>query len=137
MSVILPLAYGDIPMATVMAVMTFFRMPLTALVDSWVIQTTNESQAQGMRLNYGSIRLWGSIGFAAASFSYYWLINQGGAPYETAFYGFVFFGAVMICLLYTSRLKLKKRRLALAETMVILFNCRKLYAKADDGDKQP
>lgn len=98
MSVILPLAYGDIPMTTVMAVMTFFRMPLTALVDSWVIQTTNESQAQGMRLNYGSIRLWGSIGFAAASFSYYWLINQGGAPYETAFYGFVFFGAVMIVL---------------------------------------
>lgn len=43
---------------------SFFRMPAGSLVDSWVVQN-----ASRQRLNYGSIRLWGSIGYAVMNMS--------------------------------------------------------------------
>lgn len=37
----------------------FFRNPASSLVDNWVVQSTNKEG-----LNYGTIRLWGSISYA-------------------------------------------------------------------------
>ena len=37
----------------------FFRNPASALVDNWVVQSVNREG-----LNYGTIRLWGSISYA-------------------------------------------------------------------------
>ncbi len=43
---------------------SFFRVPTGSLVDSWVVQNANRQ-----RFNYGSIRLWGSIGYAVMNMS--------------------------------------------------------------------
>lgn len=37
----------------------FFRNPASALMDNWVVQTSNREN-----LNYGTIRLWGSLSYA-------------------------------------------------------------------------
>ncbi len=47
----------------VIPVSFFFRNPASHLVDNWVVQSTNKEG-----LNYGNIRLWGSISYAAMAF---------------------------------------------------------------------
>ena len=59
----------------------FFRNPTNALVDSWVVQASNR---QG--LNYGGIRLWGSISFAVMSMGLSAILPILGIKY--AFFGF-------------------------------------------------
>ncbi len=50
-----PLAIGII-----LAVDTFFRSPVVSLVDIWCVASISGDE----RISYGSLRLWGSIGFA-------------------------------------------------------------------------
>ena len=69
------LAYLIIPLSC------FFRTPTGALVDSWVVQAANR---QG--LNYGGVRLWGSISLAVMSMALSGLLPLLGIRY--AFFGF-------------------------------------------------
>ena len=62
---------------------SFFRMPSGALVDTWVVQAANKD-----RLNYGSIRLWGSITFAVMAFLLSAIMPVLGIQYSFYFYSF-------------------------------------------------
>jgi len=56
----------------VLALVTAFESPLAPLLDSWVIQGIKTEK----NLYYGSIRLWGSIGFAVMVYIYGRLIDS-------------------------------------------------------------
>ena len=58
--IILSFVNSMIVIAVMLVVITFFYAPLIPLLDSWTVRSALED---GKR-SYGSIRLWGSIGFA-------------------------------------------------------------------------
>lgn len=64
----------------------FFRNPVGSLTDSWVVQASNR---QG--LNYGGIRLWGSISFAIMAIGLAALLPKIGVQYS-------FFGYTLACI---------------------------------------
>lgn len=61
-------------MVIVLPVSAFFRTPTTSLLDSWMISNVNKEPG----LRYGSIRLWGSIGYAIMAFLFGVLIKRMG-----------------------------------------------------------
>ena len=60
----IPLYGKIIVVALVLATVTFFESALMPLLDSWVVKGIAEEES----ISYGSIRLWGSIGFAFTAF---------------------------------------------------------------------
>ncbi len=70
----------------IIPVSCFFRNPTGALVDTWVVQASNR---QG--LNYGGIRLWGSISFAVMSMGLSAILPMIGVQYA-----FVCFSVVAV-----------------------------------------
>lgn len=65
----------------IIPVSCFFRNPTGSLVDSWVVQAANREG-----LNYGGVRLWGSISFAVMSMSLSAILPLIGVNF--AFYGY-------------------------------------------------
>jgi PPP family 3-phenylpropionic acid transporter len=55
-----PLYNSAFIIGIVLAVLTFFESSMAPLLDSWVVQGTKSEES----ISYGSVRLWGSIGFA-------------------------------------------------------------------------
>lgn len=53
-----------------------FRGSVPALTDSWLVEETNKPDKMGNRLNYGPIRMCGSIGYAIAAYLFYLLFNN-------------------------------------------------------------
>jgi PPP family 3-phenylpropionic acid transporter len=70
---------------------SFFRNPLGALVDTWVIQAANKE-----RLNYGGIRLWGSLSFAVMAFLLSLTMPIIGIDYSFYFYAIAALIAVVV-----------------------------------------
>lgn len=68
---------GSVLLTTMLAgsVMAF-RGPVPSLTDSWLIEEVSMPDMYGNRLNYGPIRLFGSIGYAIAGFIFYYLFNN-------------------------------------------------------------
>ena len=62
--VTLPLYQTILFMAIAFAVLVFFEGPLPPLLDSWVLQGIKTEKS----LTYGTIRLWGSVGFGLTLF---------------------------------------------------------------------
>jgi len=69
----LNLGFIVIPLAS------FFTQPTNSLIDSWVVQSANRR-----RLNYGAVRIWGSIGYAVMTVSLGALLPRIGV--DSTFY---------------------------------------------------
>ena len=80
----------------IIPLVSFFRNPAGALVDTWVVQASNR---QG--LNYGSIRLWGSISFAVMAFVLSALLRVIDVRYSF----FIYSGASLIILVVACFIK--------------------------------
>ena len=81
----------------ILPIYRIFSAPTNALLDSWILQRVHS----GARLNYGPIRLWGSIGFAIVAVIYgEWLKTT---PLDIVFYGFAIAGIPCAVLALLSR----------------------------------
>lgn len=58
---------------------SFFRTPTMSLLDSWMIRNVNTES----NMSYGSIRLWGSIGYAIMAFLFGIIIKKMGSAANT------------------------------------------------------
>ncbi|QEK13523.1 MFS transporter [Crassaminicella thermophila] len=88
----LPIYEGVILLGIVFAVITFFESALPPLLDSWVIMAIQEEK----NISYGSIRLWGSIGFALMVYVFGKLMEIKGI--SILFLCYSLFGMVTIVL---------------------------------------
>lgn len=78
----------------VLPISAFFRTPTTSLLDSWTIKTVNRERGMA----YGSIRLWGSIGYAIMAFLFGVLIKRlGGATITFYMYGLLNIPMILMC----------------------------------------
>ncbi|MGI6005679.1 MAG: MFS transporter [Christensenellales bacterium] len=73
-------------------VSAMFRYPTMHLLDSWLVQTTNDNPS----MSYGIIRSAGSIGFAVSAIAYTQILNANGGNTVFTFYTM---GAINIILL--------------------------------------
>ena len=74
-----------IVIAALLVVITFFFAPLIPLLDSWTVRTALEDN----RRSYGSIRLWGSIGFAVLVIIMGRLVSASSASLAFIGYGVI------------------------------------------------
>ena len=68
----IPFISSAVFVGIILALVTVFESPLVPLLDSWVIQGIKTEK----NLYYGSIRLWGSIGFAVMVYIYGRLVDS-------------------------------------------------------------
>ncbi len=74
---------GPLALAMVLIpVGSFFRSPASSLKDSWVVQNANVH-----RLNYGSMRLWGSISYAIMAIGLSMILPSTGVECTFYIYG--------------------------------------------------
>lgn len=99
--------YGSSIIILILAMMLFhfFMSPIQPLVDS---MSTAYAQEKGV--SYGSIRIWGSLGFAFASFFIGFLIGKVGIQYLWYIYGIIIIVSFIIAA-RLSDLKSKKARI--------------------------
>ncbi len=71
-------------LAALALVSAFFATPIVALIDSAVLDLV-----QGTPVTYGSIRVWGSVGFTAATWIMGYVLQAWGLPW--LFYGYGIF----------------------------------------------
>jgi len=88
---VIPSALG---MGLLLATLTIFESPLGPLMDSWVIQQIRNEQD----LSYGSIRLWGSLGYSL--FAYIFGLIVDTAPMH---YNFIIFAVMAIITILITR----------------------------------
>ncbi|MDD3242121.1 MAG: MFS transporter [Eubacteriales bacterium] len=79
-------------------VSSFFRVPTNSLMDSWMIRNTNHER----NMNYGSVRLWGSIGYAIMAFLIGVIIKKLGSATIT-FYLFGLLSIPLLIMLFCQR----------------------------------
>ena len=88
---------GSVPLVMLLASLcNFFKSPATTVKDSWVVA---EANAKG--LNYGAIRLWGSIGYAIISIALSWILPRTGT--ECTFYLYAAFSIPVLLLVLFGR----------------------------------
>lgn len=56
----LPLYQKAVILGLVLVLVTFFESPLMPLLDSWLVRSIKDDET----ISYGSVRFWGSVGFA-------------------------------------------------------------------------
>lgn len=84
-------------LVTVLALSSFFRNPATSLKDSWIISGVNATPG----LKYGTIRLWGSIGYAIMCYGIGVFMARTGTARHT-FYIYALMNIPLIILLMRS-----------------------------------
>lgn len=100
---LLMLTVRGLPALAVLALVSaFFATPIVALIDSAVLDLV-----QGTRVTYGSIRVWGSVGFTGATWLMGYVLQAWGLPW--LFYGY----AVLLAAAGLTALGLPARRQAL------------------------
>ncbi|MGI6201155.1 MAG: MFS transporter [Christensenellales bacterium] len=65
----------------IIPVSSFFRTPANSLVESWVVQNANVH-----RLNYGAMRWWGSISYAAMAIGLSFVLPKLSSGVDCTFY---------------------------------------------------
>lgn len=68
----IPFVHSVLFTGIIFALFTFFESPLSPLLDSWIIQSIREEAS----IPYGSIRLWGSIGYAVLCLVFSKVLNH-------------------------------------------------------------
>lgn len=64
--VILPFTHTALTIGIVMGLAIVFRSSTSSLLDNWIVASASEDDS----INYGAIRMWGSIGFAILALIY-------------------------------------------------------------------
>lgn len=93
----LPFFQAIIIIILLLATSSFFKSPLIPILDSWVVsEISNET-----KINYGSLRVWGSIGYAIVVYLYGRFIDM----YSANIIFFINFGLAAFTVLVCSRVK--------------------------------
>jgi PPP family 3-phenylpropionic acid transporter len=58
-------------MSVVLTLSAFFRAPTSSLMDNWIVRTARQIPG----ISYGTIRIWGSIGYAIISYGLMYLVT--------------------------------------------------------------
>jgi PPP family 3-phenylpropionic acid transporter len=82
----------------------FFRNPAGSLKDSWVVQNANIHH-----LNYGAMRLWGSISYAVMSMSLSAVVPHIGVQWTFYLYGITIIPLLFLCVYIKDDGTAKKR----------------------------
>ncbi|TCO78037.1 MFS transporter [Marinisporobacter balticus] len=88
----LPFYEGVILLGIIFVVITFFETALAPLLDGWIIMSI-QSESE---ISYGTIRLWGSLGFALMVYIFGQLIEIKGV--WILYVGYAFLGIITIFL---------------------------------------
>ncbi len=56
-----------------------------SLGDTWILSETSRASLDGSRINFGAVRMWGSVGFSLFCLLYYFAITKGGADVSVTF----------------------------------------------------
>jgi len=91
----LPFLQSMLLIGLLLSLLTFFESTLAPLLDAWVVRGINDSP---IRINYGSIRVWGSIGYALMVYVFTLLIQETSVSIVFPFYGAMAFLAVILLL---------------------------------------
>ena len=90
---VLPLLQAALLIGLLLSLLTFFESTLAPLLDSWVVRGINGSP---VKINYGSIRVWGSIGYALMVYLFTLLIQETSVSAVFPFYGVMAVLAVIL-----------------------------------------
>jgi PPP family 3-phenylpropionic acid transporter len=89
----LPFLQSVLLSGLLLSLLTFFESTLAPLLDAWVVRGINDSP---VKINYGSIRVWGSIGYAIMVYIFTLLIQQTSVSFVFPFYGVLALLAVIL-----------------------------------------
>jgi len=89
----LPFIQTALLIGLLLSLLTFFESTLAPLLDSWVVRGINAST---VRVNYGSIRVWGSVGYALMVYLFTLLIQETSVSAVFPFYGVMAVLAVIL-----------------------------------------
>jgi PPP family 3-phenylpropionic acid transporter len=89
----LPFLQSVLLIGILLSLVTFFESTLAPLLDAWVVRGINHSPA---KIDYGSIRVWGSIGYALMIYIFTLLIQETSVATIFPFYGVMAFFAVIL-----------------------------------------
>ena len=81
----IPIIYSAIGMAILLIILTIFESPTSPLMDSWIIQEIRDEP----NLSFGTIRLWGSLGFSISAFLFGLLIDKAPMQYNFIIFAFM------------------------------------------------
>lgn len=63
---LLPFVHSPVLLAIILSLNTFFQCSVVSLMDTWIVSSISGDE----NISYGSLRLWGSIGFAVVVLMY-------------------------------------------------------------------
>lgn len=102
---LLPLCAGNFLLLLLIVIVgNGFRGATFSLFDAWLVGETSAAERSGRKLEYGSVRLWGSLGYSLFSLCYSELVKAVGTV-DIAFYlgGAVMLLTALLCLLGTKQ----------------------------------
>lgn len=86
--------WGMPVMSILLPVTNFFRAPMSSLVDSWTVRSANEH-----RLNFNTMRMFGTIGYSATGVFLSWLTAKFGVNWAFYVHTMMLAAAIIICLM--------------------------------------
>ncbi|MDD4796428.1 MAG: MFS transporter [Eubacteriales bacterium] len=89
----------------VVIVANFFRAPISSLMDNWVVQASYRE-----RLNYGSVRSWGSLSFAIMGIALSFILPRLGGNVAPTFYLALITAIPLFILCYSVKDDVQKRK---------------------------
>lgn len=89
----LPFAQSILLVGLLLSIITFFESTLAPLLDSWVVRGISASPT---KINYGGIRVWGSIGYALMVFLFTQLLQATSVSFVFPFYGLMAILAIIL-----------------------------------------
>lgn len=86
--------WGMPVMSILLPVTNFFRAPMSSLVDSWTVRSANEH-----RLNFNTMRMFGTIGYSATGVFLSWLTAKFGVNWAFYVHTMMLAAAIIVCLM--------------------------------------
>ena len=100
---LLPSLRTFMPLLLFTSVFAGFRNASDSLNMTWIVSELEQKKKQGIFLNYGSIRIWGSLGYSLSCMVLNLLMSRLGLTNEGSFYiGAACMGAMVLFLLFGS-----------------------------------
>ena len=95
--VFLPFMHSTILLGALLSIDTFFRSSVVALLDTWVVTSVSNVSIDEEKISYGSLRLWGSIGFAVMVLAYGTIIDGRSINLIFPIYFVIAIATLIIC----------------------------------------
>lgn len=88
------LLWGMPVMSILLPITNFFRAPMSSLVDSWTVRSANEH-----RLNFNTMRMFGTVGYSATGIFLSWLTAKFGVNWAFYVHTMMLAAAIVVCLM--------------------------------------